>query len=74
MRKQEWCFGCGATLIMKNAWMEDGCPCNSKTGCNNENLCRWTLLHRLQQRGSAEIAKLKEELAIYEKAYQCFAT
>lgn len=28
------CKGCGQPLKAENAWMEDGCPCNSPKGCN----------------------------------------
>lgn len=28
------CNGCGAPLKPENAWMEDGCPCNSPRGVN----------------------------------------
>lgn len=28
------CGGCGKPLLPENAWMEDGCPCNSPKGVN----------------------------------------
>lgn len=31
------CRGCGKQLLEENAWMEDGCPCNSPKGCNDGN-------------------------------------
>lgn len=31
------CHGCGKPLAKENAWMEDGCPCNSPKGCNDGN-------------------------------------
>lgn len=53
------CFGCGEKLLIENAWMEDGCPCNTPAGVNNHNLYRWRLLHELQQRQSHELEKAK---------------
>ena len=29
------CNGCGKKLLPENAWMEDGCPCNSPKGVND---------------------------------------
>ncbi len=29
------CRGCGKPLLPENAWMEDGCPCNSPKGIND---------------------------------------
>lgn len=43
----EWdeskCFGCGEPLLAANAWMEDGCPCNTAAGVNagNELISEW---------------------------------
>lgn len=48
------CGGCGKPLLIENAWMEDGCPCNTPAGVNNLNLYRWRLLHELQQRQARE--------------------
>lgn len=31
------CKGCGNPLVTENAWMTDGCPCNSPLGVNSEN-------------------------------------
>jgi hypothetical protein len=31
------CAGCGEPLDPHNAWMDDGCPCNSPLGCNRGN-------------------------------------
>jgi hypothetical protein len=45
----DYCFGCGKALLIKNAWMTDGCPCNSKLGINSLNETRWRLLMSLQQ-------------------------
>jgi len=28
------CNGCGKPMLKSNAWMEDGCPCNSPRGVN----------------------------------------
>lgn len=53
------CCGCGQPLLIENAWMEDGCPCNTPAGVNNLNLYRWRLLHELQQRQSRELAEAK---------------
>ena len=75
------CGGCGKPLAIENSWMEDGCPCNSASGCNNLNMWRWHLLQALQQKQSheleaiaadrdrlaAELAKLREALQdLYE--------
>lgn len=43
------CLGCDKPLELQNAWMTDGCPCNSKLGVNNTNETRWRLLMQLQQ-------------------------
>lgn len=56
------CAGCGKPLLLENAWMEDGCPCNTPAGINNHNLYRWRLLHELQQKGSHRIASLEAAL------------
>lgn len=31
------CQGCQQPLLIENAWMTDGCPCNSESGCNDGN-------------------------------------
>jgi hypothetical protein len=51
----EPCRGCGKPLAVDNAWMEDGCPCNTAAGVNNQNAYRWHLLQQLQQRQSREL-------------------
>jgi len=58
------CLHCGGPLELKNAWMTDGCPCNSPLGTNSMNETRWRLLMQLQQEQSREIEKLKESLFI----------
>lgn len=64
------CTGCGATLLRENAWMEDGCPCNSFKGCNNGNqhISEWRSELLQAERDSraadaAEIERLKAENA-----------
>jgi len=57
------CAGCGSVLLLENAWMTDGCPCNSRLGVNSTNETRWRLLMALQQRQAREaeaLAKFKE--------------
>jgi hypothetical protein len=44
------CKGCGKPLTIENAWMTDGCPCNTALGVNSMNETRWRLLMQLQQR------------------------
>lgn len=44
------CKGCGEPLTLANAWMTDGCPCNSELGVNSMNETRWRLLMERQQR------------------------
>lgn len=53
------CKGCGNPLLLGNAWMTDGCPCNSPLGVNSMNETRWRLLMQLQQIQSREIETLK---------------
>lgn len=57
------CKGCRKPLTVENAWMTDGCSCNSSLGINNLNETRWRLLMQLQQQESREIEQLKIELA-----------
>lgn len=52
----EYCYGCGGELILENAWMADGCPCNSPAGCNATNVGRWRLLERLQQEHQRDLS------------------
>lgn len=49
LRESPNCLGCGEPLAIENAWMHDGCPCNSPDGCNDLNRTRWKLLGDLQQ-------------------------
>lgn len=46
------CKGCGKPLVIENAWMTDGCPCNSVLGVNSMNSTRWRLLLQLQNQQS----------------------
>lgn len=48
------CKGCGKPLAVDNAWMTDGCPCNSELGINSMNETRWRLLMQLQQQQSRQ--------------------
>jgi hypothetical protein len=57
------CQGCNKPLELNNAWMTDGCPCNSSLGCNNQNETRWRLLMQLQQNQSHRITELEAEKA-----------
>ncbi len=43
--------------------MSEGCPCNSKPGCNTINGTRWRLLRDLQQQQSDELADLRDQVA-----------
>ena len=56
------CNGCGQTLILGNAWMTDGCPCNYRLGVNSNNETRWRLLMQLQQRQGADLAAARQEI------------
>lgn len=58
--KRDECRGCGKPLIVENAWMADGCPCNSALGVNSMNETRWRLLMQLQQRQERELEKFRE--------------
>jgi hypothetical protein len=55
--KSEFCAGCGCPLLRENAWMTDGCPCNSPLGVNSMNETRWRLLMELQQRQARAIER-----------------
>ena len=55
------CNGCGKPLLLENAWMYDGCPCNSPNGINDDNPRRWKLLWALQQKGARRIEELERE-------------
>jgi hypothetical protein len=52
------CAGCGKPLLIENAWMTDGCPCNTPLGVNSMNETRWRLLMELQQKQSHEVEAL----------------
>ncbi len=54
-----YCNGCGNRLLLENAWMTDGCPCNTPLGINSMNETRWRLLMQLQQNQSRELEQLK---------------
>ncbi len=56
------CKGCGEPLTVENAWVTDGCPCNSPLGINNKNETRWRLLMQLQQRDSQRAADAEREV------------
>jgi hypothetical protein len=49
------CQGCGNPLTVENAWMTDGCPCNTPLGINSMNETRWRLLMQLQQEQSRKL-------------------
>lgn len=55
------CMGCGKTLLLENAWMTDGCPCNHVLGVNSMNETRWRLLMLLQQEQAMSLEKLKKD-------------
>jgi len=57
------CQGCGERLTVENAWMQDGCPCNTTLGVNSMNETRWVLLMHLQQKQQRELASIREEKA-----------
>lgn len=56
---QPYCRSCGSELKVENAWMADGCPCNSALGVNSMNETRWRLLMQLQQEQANLIERLK---------------
>lgn len=58
-----YCLGCKAPLLLEHAWMSEGCPCNSKAGCNTINGTRWRLLRDLQQQQSDDIDTLRAQVA-----------
>ena len=67
------CKGCGKPLELANAWMTDGCPCNTPLGINSMNETRWRLLMQLQQDQSREIARLRadvERMPIFRAALE----
>jgi len=56
----DYCKGCGKTLTIENAWMTDGCPCNSILGVNDMNQTRWRLLMQLQQQQARNVEFLRQ--------------
>lgn len=56
-----YCAACKEPLRVANAWMADGCPCNSSLGVNNNNGTRWRFLVQLQRETAAELARCKEQ-------------
>lgn len=53
------CNGCGKPLLIENAWMTDGCPCNTPLGINSLNETRWRLLMQLQQQQARQLETVK---------------
>lgn len=60
------CAGCGEPLMVTNAWMTDGCPCNSPLGVNSMNETRWRLLMQLQQEQARQIERLRTHISDLE--------
>lgn len=68
------CGGCGKPLLLENAWMTDGCPCNGPLGVNAMNETRWRLLMKLQQRQSRQAEAIKVAVReIIDDASPCTA-
>lgn len=61
------CYGCAQPLELKNAWMADGCPCNTRLGVNSMNETRWRLLMQLQQKDSRDRESLEAALRKIEE-------
>lgn len=61
------CNGCGKPLLLENAWMTDGCPCNSPLGVNSLNETRWRLLMNFQQQQSRHLERAKAALTTIEE-------
>lgn len=61
------CDGCGRPLLLENAWMTDGCPCNARLGVNSHNETRWRLLMHFQQKQSIELERAKVALTQIEE-------
>ena len=60
------CKGCGKLLLPENAWMTDGCPCNSPNGCNDPDPLVETKasVHRSAESTlRAQVAELESALA-----------
>ena len=53
------CAGCGQPLTLENAWMTDGCPCNTTLGVNSMNQTRCRPLLELQQKQARELELAK---------------
>lgn len=66
------CCGCGKPLEIDNAWMEDGCPCNTPRGVNDLNKTRWRLLHDLQQAQSRHAERQGERIKALEVEVKCW--
>ncbi len=60
------CLGCGNRLLIGNAWMVDGCPCNTPLGVNSMNETRWRLLMQLQQMTLNDVNTLERYKRIQE--------
>jgi hypothetical protein len=59
------CLGCGALLLQENAWMADGCPCNSAGWNNSLNETRWRLLMQLQQQQARELEDIRSRVRLF---------
>jgi hypothetical protein len=56
------CGGCGQPLLKENAWMEDGCPCNTKAGVNHGNQLISDWRNELRQEAQAKLAELQKQI------------
>ncbi len=63
------CKGCGKPLTVANAWMTDGCPCNTNLGINSQNETRWRLLMELQQQQARSIERAITSCSRLHRAY-----
>lgn len=65
------CFGCGNPMLNENAWMEDGCLCNTHKGINCRNPARVAQLEQyardIKEQANKDVAEIKIQLAT---AYQ----
>jgi len=66
------CMGCGQPLTLENAWMTDGCPCNSGLGVNSMNETRWRLLMQLQQNQQRRIDALMRLTKAQDDLLACY--
>lgn len=57
------CKGCGKPLVVENAWLTDGCACNSPLGVNSMNETRWRLLMELQRQQARELGAARKLVA-----------